>query len=111
MIRKLMHSGELVEGQHYFTLSRRNSKARVRSNSGPLTVHEVKQFLDAVPDWYRDLYDVWFRLGLASVRDSRHPFRLARLPSFALLRFASKKLWRACPYHRRFLANACPIPT
>ena len=35
----------------------------MRSNSDPLTVHEVKQFLNALPEWYRDLYDVWFRLG------------------------------------------------
>jgi len=44
-------------------LTRRRRRAPMRSNSDPLTVHEVKQFLDAVPEWYRDLYDVWFRLG------------------------------------------------
>src|SRR5262249_33940481 len=33
------------------------------SNSDPLTVAEVKLFLSNVADWYRDLYDVWFRVG------------------------------------------------
>lgn len=44
-------------------LTRHRRRAPMRSNSDPLTVHEVKQFLDAVPEWYQDLYDVWFRLG------------------------------------------------
>ncbi len=44
-------------------LTRHRRRAPMRSNSDPLTVHEVKQFIDAVPEWYRDLYDVWFRLG------------------------------------------------
>ena len=39
-------------------LTRHRRRAPMRSNSDPLTVHEVKQFLDAVPEWYRDLYDV-----------------------------------------------------
>ncbi len=34
-----------------------------RSNSDPLTVGEVKEFLVNVPDWYHDLYDIWFRVG------------------------------------------------
>ncbi len=42
----------------------RKKGARVaRSNSDPLTLDEVSQFLELVPDWYRDLYDVWFRVG------------------------------------------------
>ena len=44
-------------------LTRKRRKALMRSNSDPLTVDEVKLFVDAVPAWYRDLYDVWFRLG------------------------------------------------
>lgn len=43
---------------------RRKRAVRVsRSNSDPLTVAEVKEFLASVPDRYRDLYDVWFRVG------------------------------------------------
>jgi len=41
-------------------LTRRRRKALMRSNSDPLTVDEVKLFVEAVPAWYRDLYDVWF---------------------------------------------------
>ena len=44
-------------------LTRHRRRAVTRSNSDPLTVAEVKQFLRAVPEWHRDLYDVWFRLG------------------------------------------------
>ena len=43
---------------------RRKTAGRVsRSNSDPLTVAEVKDFLASVPGWYRDLYDLWFRVG------------------------------------------------
>jgi integrase len=34
-----------------------------RSNSDPLTLAELRKFLVAVPHRYRDLYDVWFRVG------------------------------------------------
>jgi integrase len=34
-----------------------------RTTSDPLTPAEVARFLAAVPDWYRDLYNVWSRLG------------------------------------------------
>ena len=44
-------------------LTRRRSGSLPRSNSDPLTVAEVKSFLAAVPAWYCDLYDVWFRVG------------------------------------------------
>ena len=40
----------------------------MRSNSDPLTVDEVKLFVEAVPAWYRDLYDVWFRRSLEPLR-------------------------------------------
>jgi integrase len=44
--------------------SRRKRAAHVsRSNSDPLTVAEVREFLASVPDQYRELYDVWFRVG------------------------------------------------
>ncbi len=43
---------------------RRKTAGRIsRSNSDPLTVAEVKDFLASVPGWYRDLYDLWFRVG------------------------------------------------
>ncbi len=34
-----------------------------RSTSDPLLPAEVAQFLAALPGWYRDFYNVWFRLG------------------------------------------------
>jgi len=34
-----------------------------RSTSDPLIPAEVTKFLAAVPDWYRDFYNIWFRLG------------------------------------------------
>ncbi|MCK6588525.1 MAG: hypothetical protein L6Q76_13180 [Polyangiaceae bacterium] len=39
----------------------------MRSNSDPLTVDEVKLFVDAVPAWYRDVYDVWPEFTRATV--------------------------------------------
>jgi integrase len=45
-------------------LARRSRRAQgMRSNSDPLSLDEVKAFLDAVPGLYRDLYVVWFRTG------------------------------------------------
>jgi len=45
-------------------LARRGRQAQgMRSNSDPLSLDEVKAFLDAVPGLYRDLYRVWFRTG------------------------------------------------
>ncbi|MGO9606865.1 MAG: tyrosine-type recombinase/integrase [Candidatus Binataceae bacterium] len=34
-----------------------------RSNSDPLNLAESKAFLNLLPNWYRDLYNVWFRVG------------------------------------------------
>jgi integrase len=53
----------LIESNPVPRLTRRRRAALPRSTSDPLTVEEVKSFLDAVPKWYRDLYDVWFRVG------------------------------------------------
>jgi integrase len=45
-------------------LARRTRRAHgMRSNSDPLTLEEVKAFLETVPALYRDLYLVWFRTG------------------------------------------------
>jgi len=44
-------------------LRRKTSRRVSLSNSDPLTVAEVKLFLSNVADWYRDLYDIWFRVG------------------------------------------------
>jgi integrase len=44
-------------------LPRKTARRVSLSNSDPLTVAEVKLFLSNVPDWYRDLYVAWFRIG------------------------------------------------
>ena len=44
-------------------LARKKGARVTRSNSDPLTAVEAKQFLDTVPHWSRDLYDIWFRVG------------------------------------------------
>ena len=44
-------------------LRRKTARRVARSNSDPLTVAEVRLFLSNVPDWHRELYDVWFRVG------------------------------------------------
>ena len=43
---------------------RRSRRERVSAN--PLTSAEVAQFLEWVPEWYRDFYTVWFYLGWRS---------------------------------------------
>jgi integrase len=44
-------------------LRRKTSKRVTRSNSDPLSLEEVNDFIGAVPIWLRDLYDIWFRVG------------------------------------------------
>ena len=43
---------------------RRSRRERVSAN--PLTSAQVAQFLESVPEWYRDFYTVWFYLGWRS---------------------------------------------
>jgi len=43
---------------------RRSRRERITAN--PLTSAEVAQFLERVPQWYRDFYTVWFYLGWRS---------------------------------------------
>jgi integrase len=37
-----------------------------RVSANPLTSAELAQFLEWVPEWYRDFYTVWFYLGWRS---------------------------------------------
>jgi integrase len=44
-------------------LQRKSARRVSLSNSDPLTIAEVRLFLARVPNWYRHLYDIWFRVG------------------------------------------------
>ncbi|MGO9450604.1 MAG: Arm DNA-binding domain-containing protein [Candidatus Binataceae bacterium] len=53
----------LVETNPVPQFARKKRSRIARSNSDPLTVAEVGRFLSAVPSRFRDLYDIWLRVG------------------------------------------------